>query len=121
MRVRTGDNVILYSDCVSKILTDIVWFRNSSNERQPFLIISLDDLKQGAFSHHAFVWNHYNKTQDLLVKNVTESDLGLYYCARRERKFTAAGDSEHVYHHGNTTIRLSLLGKINFIIIRFCY
>ena len=127
MRVRPGDSVILYSDCVWKIGIT-VWLTNSSNEKQPPLIITPDDLKQEAFSHHAFVWNHYNETHDLLVKNVTESELGLYYCARRERKFTAAGDLEQVYHYGNRTTRLSLLGKMTFsdikfllIIIRFCY
>ncbi|XP_037389012.1 uncharacterized protein LOC108416531 [Pygocentrus nattereri] len=108
MRVRPGDNVVLYSDCVWKIGIT-VWLTNSSNEQQPPLIITPDDLKQGAFSHHAFVWNHYNGTHDLLVKNVTESDLGLYYCARRQRKLTAAGDLQHVYHYGNRTTRLALL------------
>ncbi|KAL7841132.1 hypothetical protein SRHO_G00248230 [Serrasalmus rhombeus] len=112
MRVRPGDNVVLYSDCVWKIGIT-VWLTNSSNEKQPPLIITPDDLKQGAFSHHAFVWNHYNGTHDLLVKNVTESDLGLYYCARRERKLTAAGDLQHVYHYGNRTTRLALLGEKN--------
>ncbi|KAL7856260.1 hypothetical protein AOLI_G00198640 [Acnodon oligacanthus] len=108
MRVRPGDNAVLYSDCVWQI-GETVWFRNSSNEHQPPHMISLDDLVQGAFSCHAFVWNHSNQTQDLLVKNVTESDLGLYYCARRGTKHSGAGVLEEVYYYGNRTTRLSLL------------
>ncbi|KAL7841133.1 hypothetical protein SRHO_G00248240 [Serrasalmus rhombeus] len=80
MRVRPGDNIVLYCDCVWKSGINIVWFRNSSEEHLP-LTISLPHLLQGAFPHYVFAWNHPNQTYDLLVKNVTETDLGLYYCA----------------------------------------
>ncbi|KAI4873005.1 hypothetical protein NFI96_022159, partial [Prochilodus magdalenae] len=109
MRVRPGDNVVLYSVCVVKAGVT-VWFRNGSNEDQTPLRISGDDLKQGACSPYAFVWNHYNKTQDLLVKNVTESDLGLYYCARLDPEIIG-GRLRDVYYYGNRTSRLSLLGE----------
>ncbi|KAI4898909.1 hypothetical protein NFI96_029006 [Prochilodus magdalenae] len=107
MSVRPGDNVVLYSDCVLKAGVT-VWFRNGSNEDQTALRISGDDLKQGACSHYAFVWNHYNQTQDLLVKNVTESDLGLYYCAHLDPEIIG-GRLTDVYYYGNRTSRLSLL------------
>ncbi|KAL6467225.1 hypothetical protein MHYP_G00250290 [Metynnis hypsauchen] len=42
MRVRPGDAVILYSDCLQSA-SKTVWFRNSSNEHQPPLNISSDD------------------------------------------------------------------------------
>ncbi|KAL6467227.1 hypothetical protein MHYP_G00250310 [Metynnis hypsauchen] len=113
MRVRPGDNVILYSDCVLQMIGETVWFRNSSNELQPPHMISLGYLVQGAFSRHAFVWNHSNQTQDLLVKNVTESDLGLYYCARQDTKQSGGGVLEEVYYFGNRTTRLSMLGEKN--------
>ncbi|KAL6467226.1 hypothetical protein MHYP_G00250300 [Metynnis hypsauchen] len=112
MRVRPGDNVVLYSDCVWKT-GEPVWFRNSLNENQPPLIISSNNLIQAAFSRYAFLWSPSDQTHDLLVKNVTESDLGLYYCAIQEIKFikdgTGADVRTDVYHHGNRTTRLSLL------------
>ncbi|XP_036439282.1 uncharacterized protein LOC118816795 [Colossoma macropomum] len=45
--------------------------------------------------------------------NVTNSDVGLYYCAIHERKITEDDTGvilyEDVYHYGNRTTRLSLL------------
>ncbi|KAL7856258.1 hypothetical protein AOLI_G00198620 [Acnodon oligacanthus] len=112
MRVRPGDNVVLYSDCVSET-GSLVWFINSSNESQSPLIISADTLMLAAFSHYSFVWNPSSITRDLLVKNVTESDLGLYYCAHKQTKFikdgTGADVQTDVYHYGNRTTRLSFL------------
>ncbi|KAI4890771.1 hypothetical protein NFI96_032251 [Prochilodus magdalenae] len=114
MRVRPGDNVTLYSDCVWRIW-EPVWIRNSSNEDQTPLIISTDTLIQAAFSRYYFVWNQDNQTNDLLVRSVSESDLGLYYCALWEKKFmkdgTGAEVRRDVYRYGNRTTRLSLLGE----------
>ncbi|KAL6467204.1 hypothetical protein MHYP_G00250080 [Metynnis hypsauchen] len=108
MRVRPGDDVTLYSDCVWKTGFYTVWFRNCSHDHQPPLIISATDLMRGAFPRYTFVWNPSKHTHDLLVKNVAESDLGLYYCAVHEKKIL---DSEDVYHHGNRISRLSFLGS----------
>ncbi|KAI4903160.1 hypothetical protein NFI96_009125 [Prochilodus magdalenae] len=111
-RVRPGDNAVLYCDCAWKIW-EPVWFRNSSNEDQTPLIISGETLRKADFSRYCFVWNQVNQTKDLLVKNVSESDLGLYYCALRERKSmedeTGAVVRRDVYHYGNLTTQLSLL------------
>ncbi|KAL6467218.1 hypothetical protein MHYP_G00250220 [Metynnis hypsauchen] len=54
------------------------------------------------------------KAHDLLVENITESDLGLYYCVLHETKVckgTDDGDRLQLdcYHHGNRTTFLSLL------------
>ncbi|KAL7856259.1 hypothetical protein AOLI_G00198630 [Acnodon oligacanthus] len=112
MRVRPGDNVVLYSDCVLET-GSVVWFRNCSNESQSPLIISADTLIQTAFSRYSFVWNPSSKSSDLLVKNVTESDLGLYYCAHQQIKVikdgTGADVRADVYHYGNRATRLSFL------------
>ncbi|KAL7856246.1 hypothetical protein AOLI_G00198500 [Acnodon oligacanthus] len=58
-----------------------------------------------ALSRYSLVWNPSSQTHDLVVKNVTESDLGLYYCAVHEKK-TAHQLQKDVYY-GNRTSRLS--------------
>ncbi|KAL7856242.1 hypothetical protein AOLI_G00198460 [Acnodon oligacanthus] len=89
MRVRPGDDVTLYSDCVyEKFGINTVWIRNCSHELQPPLIISATDFIHGALPRYSFLWNPSNQTHDLLVKNVSESDLGLYYCAVHEKVVT---------------------------------
>ncbi|KAI4903161.1 hypothetical protein NFI96_009126, partial [Prochilodus magdalenae] len=108
MRVRPGDNVTLYSDCVRESGTSVVWFRKSSDEDQTPLIISGGTLGKGAYSCCALVRNPSLKTSDLLVRNVSESDLGLYYCAVWERK-SIKGVQRDVYHNGTRTTRLSIL------------
>ncbi|XP_036439280.1 uncharacterized protein LOC118816794 [Colossoma macropomum] len=113
MRVRPGDDVTLYSDCVWKSGYNTVWFRNSSKEHHPPIIISTEDFMRGVHPCYSFVWNPSSETHDLLVKNVSESDLGLYYCAIHEKKIT--GDetgvilSEDIYHYGSRITRLSFL------------
>ncbi|KAL7856234.1 hypothetical protein AOLI_G00198380 [Acnodon oligacanthus] len=122
MRVQRGASITLYCDCVWKSGLGIVWFRNCSHEHQPSLIISTmdlihsaetsKDLMFGAFPRYAPVWNQSSQTHDLLVKNVTELDLGLYYCAVQEKKMTNNEKGMHywdIYHYGNRSTRLSLL------------
>ncbi|KAL6467206.1 hypothetical protein MHYP_G00250100 [Metynnis hypsauchen] len=113
MRVRPGDDVTLYSDCVWKSGFNTVWLRNSSKEQYPPFIISTEDFMRGAHPCYSFVWNPLSETHDLLVRNVSESDLGLYYCAVHEKKITEDETgvilSEDVYHYGSTITRLSLL------------
>ncbi|KAL7856235.1 hypothetical protein AOLI_G00198390 [Acnodon oligacanthus] len=115
MRVRPGDDVTLYSDCVWKSGFNIVWFRNSSKAHHPPLIISTEDFMRGARPCYSFVWNPSSETHDLLVKNVSESDLGLYYCAVHEKKITEDESgvilAEDVYHYGSRITRLSLVGS----------
>ncbi|KAL6467208.1 hypothetical protein MHYP_G00250120 [Metynnis hypsauchen] len=113
MSVRPGDDVTLYSDCVwEKLGFNTVWFRNSSCQHEPPLIIS-HKFKINDPQHYTFVWNPSNKTHDLLVKNVSESDLGLYYCAIHEKKVIKDENgvilNPDVYQYGNRTTRLSFL------------
>ena len=106
IRVRPGEDVTLYSDCEWKHGFDTVWFKNSSHEHMV--------LTQKAHPRYSIVLNVFNQTSDLLVKNVSESDLGLYYCALQKK--SSAKDKtcswEEVCHFGSRTTRLSFLGKI---------
>ncbi|KAF5891301.1 uncharacterized protein DAT39_018985, partial [Clarias magur] len=79
MRVRRGDDVTLYSDCVWKNGLNPVWFRNCSDQHCSS-VISATDIIRSDFPRYSFLWNPCNNAHDLLIKNVTESDLGLYYC-----------------------------------------
>ncbi|KAG9259704.1 hypothetical protein AMEX_G27224, partial [Astyanax mexicanus] len=116
MRVRPGDNVTIYSDCVWELGLNSVWFRNCSHHHQPALMISSKDLESSFNSRYSVDWNESNQTHDLLVKNVSESDLGLYYCALHEKNITMVKNGpinfRDVFHYGNRRTRLSLLGKI---------
>ncbi|KAL6467228.1 hypothetical protein MHYP_G00250320 [Metynnis hypsauchen] len=118
-RVRPGDDVILYSDCVWKSGFNTVWFRNCAHDHQPPLIISAEDLMHDAFPRYTTVWNSSSQAHDLLVKNVSESDLGLYYCALREKKITegrrGGGVQKDIYHYGNRATLLALLGRTDHL------
>ena len=74
------------------------------------------DLMQNLLPRYFFVWNPSSQTHDLLVKNVSESDLCLFYCALHERKITedetGRGARKDVFQYGNRTTRLSLLGEV---------
>ncbi|KAL7841131.1 hypothetical protein SRHO_G00248220 [Serrasalmus rhombeus] len=115
MRVTPGDDVTLYCDCVWRSGFSIVWFRNPSHEHQPPFIMSAADLVRGDFPDYTAQWNPSNQTYDLVVKNVSESDLGLYCCAVREEKITEdetrGGVWKDVYHYGSKSTRLSFLGR----------
>ncbi|KAL6467209.1 hypothetical protein MHYP_G00250130 [Metynnis hypsauchen] len=112
MRVRPGDDVTLYSDCLWKSGFKPVWFRKSSHEHEPPFMISAEDMMRKAHPRYSFVWNPSIQTFDLLVKKVTGSDLGLYFCAVHEKNITknqVGVRYEDVYHHGTRAIRLSFL------------
>ncbi|KAI4879223.1 hypothetical protein NFI96_031959, partial [Prochilodus magdalenae] len=112
MRVKPGDNVTIYCDCTRQHRFKIAWLRNCSHGQQPPLIMS-EHLMRNAPPRYSFVWNISNTTYDLLVRNVSESDLGLYYCALHVNNFTktekGATCSGDVYHDGNRTTFLSFL------------
>ncbi|KAF4071699.1 hypothetical protein AMELA_G00276300 [Ameiurus melas] len=111
-RVRRGDDVTLYSDCVWKSGLYPVWFRNCSHQNQPRLMISYSDLMNEPFPRYSFVFNVSTNGHNLLIKNVTESDEGVYYCALRENVITNDKDgikNREVFHYGNRSTRLSVL------------
>ncbi|KAI4877148.1 hypothetical protein NFI96_030786 [Prochilodus magdalenae] len=109
MRVKQGDNATIYCDCTYQSKFLIAWFIKPYNE-QPPLIHLTEDTTPPRYSR---VWNYTKGTYDLLVVNIPESDLGLYYCALHEIKFTRGRNGERgredVYHKGNRTTFLSFL------------
>ncbi|XP_053087077.1 uncharacterized protein LOC113547328 [Pangasianodon hypophthalmus] len=117
MRVRRGDDITLYCDCVWKVGLKTVWFRNCSEKDHPRFMISLADLVDsevsgGDLTHYFFLVNDSTNTHDLLIKNVTESDQGLYYCAMSEKIISKDKDSVVInsgVYYGNRSTRLSLL------------
>ncbi|XP_060748495.1 uncharacterized protein LOC132861123 isoform X2 [Tachysurus vachellii] len=113
MRVRPGDDVTLYCDCVWKVGFYPVWFRNCSEEDHPTVKISRKELIAGDFPCYSFVLNVSTNTHNLLIKNITESDQGLYYCALSENMVMDYKNGTirfgDVYHYGNRSTRLSVL------------
>ncbi|KAI4878522.1 hypothetical protein NFI96_028150, partial [Prochilodus magdalenae] len=109
MRVKPGDNATIYCDCTYQSKFLIAWFIKPYNE-QPPLINLTEDTTPPRYSR---VWNYTKGTYDLLMVNITELDLGLYYCALHEIKFTRGRNGERVredvYHKGNRTTFLSFL------------
>ncbi|KAI4884162.1 hypothetical protein NFI96_023950, partial [Prochilodus magdalenae] len=107
MRVRPGDDVVLYSDCVWRFGFDTVWFRNSSHEHMVLL--------DGSHPRYSIRLNDCHQTTELLVRNVSESDLGLYFCALQKKRSSGDGARacswEDVCYYGNRTTQLSFHGK----------
>ncbi|XP_064819039.1 uncharacterized protein LOC135536707 [Oncorhynchus masou masou] len=113
LRVRPGDNITLYCDCNRTTGVYIMWYRNCSHKYQPPLVISTKVLSYISPPGYNVVWNLSNNSYDLLIENITESDLGLYYCGTKENKVVDVGGKEGIkqkelYHYGNITTRISL-------------
>ncbi|XP_062334916.1 uncharacterized protein LOC134034385 isoform X2 [Osmerus eperlanus] len=110
-RVKPGEDVTLHCDCRVSTGVYVVWYRNCSHRNQPTLVMSTYNDKQNIqyaklpnpFPGFTLVWNKSNNTYDLLIENVTESDLGLYYCGTVERKVV----DRDIYLYGDITISLS--------------
>ncbi len=85
MKVSPGDNITLYCDLSVTLGSVVEWIRNCSHENQPSLIIDYMKLYLRYFSDSAssttLIIIH-----DLHITNISVSDLGLYYCAKVEKK-----------------------------------
>ncbi|CAL8274723.1 unnamed protein product [Gadus morhua 'NCC'] len=110
--VRPGETVTVPCDCKLSSGETIVWYRNCSHENQPPLILTwqeLEENKDSKLSNLNGMWNHSSKTYTLLITNISDSHLGLYYC-RTEKKYVTEQDQNHTkYEHryGNVTTRIS--------------
>ncbi|XP_029602332.1 uncharacterized protein LOC115187389 [Salmo trutta] len=111
LRVRPGDNITLYCDCTITTGVYILWYRNCSHTYQPPLVISAKDLIYNRLPGYNAVWNPSNNSYDLLIENITESDLGLYYCGTVETNMVEEGKlikQKELNRYGNITTRISL-------------
>ncbi len=119
MKVSPGDNITLYCDRSVTLGSVVVWIRNCSHENQPSLIIDYMDVFRWGLGEllqrFSFIHNPYNNSYDLHITNISVSDLGLYYCAKVEKKVNKNEkgiiSGSEVYSYGNRTTRLSLKGK----------
>ncbi len=115
MKVSPGDNITLYCDLSINLGSVVEWIRNCSHENQPSLIIDYMKLYLEIFQRFSFIHNPYNNSHDLHITNISASDLGLYYCAKVEKKVNKNEkgilSGSEVYYYGNRTTRLSLKGK----------
>ncbi|XP_016375452.1 uncharacterized protein LOC107714196 [Sinocyclocheilus rhinocerous] len=113
MRVKAGDSITLYSDCVIPLGSLIVWLRNCSHEHQPSLFIDSSKIFKEKFPRFSFVLNSSSNSYDLHITNVSVSDEGMYYCAKREKKISKDVNSiindQFEFKYGNKTTRLSVL------------
>ncbi|XP_008274240.1 uncharacterized protein LOC103353180 isoform X1 [Stegastes partitus] len=112
---RPEDNITVYCDCKISKGVYIVWFRNCSHENQPTLVLETlaDQLKDGANSkipRFAFERNFSSDSYDLLIKNITHADEGLYYCGTMQLKVDNKGviTAEYTYRYNNMTTRITV-------------
>ncbi|XP_062334156.1 uncharacterized protein LOC134033887 [Osmerus eperlanus] len=125
LRVQPEDNVTLQCDCRVQTGVYIVWYRNCFHRNQPTLVLSMSydtkaitaryDLRNekllNPFPGFTLVWNQSNESYDLLIVNVTESDLGLYYCGTEEKTVEDIEKiaEKKIYRYGNVNISLSFV------------
>uniref|UniRef100_A0A671QPZ9 Ig-like domain-containing protein n=1 Tax=Sinocyclocheilus anshuiensis TaxID=1608454 RepID=A0A671QPZ9_9TELE len=121
MRVKAGDSITLYCDCVIPLGSLIVWLRNCSHEHQPSLLIDSSKIFKEKFPRFSFVLNSSRNSYDLHITNVSVSDEGMYYCAKREKKISkdvnGIINDQFEYEYGNKTTRLSVLGEKTFSLL----
>ncbi|XP_042613566.1 uncharacterized protein LOC122145073 isoform X2 [Cyprinus carpio] len=117
MRVKAGDSITLYPDCVIPLGSHIVWWRNCSHEHQPSLFIDSSKIFKANFPRFSFVLNSFRNSYDLYITNVSVSDEGVYYCAKREKKVIkdvkGIINEKFEYEYGNKTTRLSVLEAVS--------
>ncbi|XP_055062699.2 uncharacterized protein [Misgurnus anguillicaudatus] len=112
IRVKPGDNVTLFCDCVIPLGSQIYWIRNNSYENQSSLSINAPDLFTGNFQRFSFVPNSCSNSYDLHIENISVLDEGIYYCAKVKIKL---GDNKksHLdyleYQYGKWRTHLSVL------------
>uniref|UniRef100_A0A8C9QWP5 Immunoglobulin domain-containing protein n=1 Tax=Scleropages formosus TaxID=113540 RepID=A0A8C9QWP5_SCLFO len=116
--VQPGDNVTLCCDVKNE--QKIVWYRQCSHENQPAWEIPSYDSILNPVHRYSFIWNSSSDSFDLRIENITESDLGVFYCATKFTKVETRGGivySDDTFNFGNVTISLQFAGKNVSIIL----
>ncbi|KAK2911987.1 hypothetical protein Q8A67_004120 [Cirrhinus molitorella] len=116
--VRPGDNATLPCDCEIVEGQDIQWVNICPSQIQPPLIISAYDSTLKPIPRFSVFSNDASKSYDLVIENITEADLGLYYCSRVEKKQIMQNSilfEKDVYHTGDTLIKLTYASPDIFV------
>lgn len=109
--VKPGNNATLHCD-LENFGQDIQWAKICSFQIQPLLVISAyNSLTEPVPRFHVLSKNRPTfKSYDLLIENITEADLCLYYCSSEGEKITDENgkiSDKKVYHNGDTFTKLT--------------
>ena len=127
LTVRPGQNVTLYCDCKLTPYVNLVWYRNCSHENQPTLSLNWKDRDEGIFEyeengrnffHLNILWNASSNSYDLLIKNITDSHLGLYYCGTEKRSGKKGNKTKYIHTYGKIITRI-LFCKLTIFLVKF--
>ncbi|XP_062407322.1 uncharacterized protein LOC134098305 [Sardina pilchardus] len=120
LKIRPGDNVTLYSDCVWTSGSHSWWFRNCSHYRQPSFNVSTKHLfsmstqttLDSNIPRYTFHLNSSSNSHDLVIENITESDLGVYYCSISKKIVVDEGviKQTETHHFSKIIYKLSFEG-----------
>ncbi|CAK6968689.1 Hypothetical predicted protein [Scomber scombrus] len=106
--VTPGDNITLFCDC-KKTSTGvyIVWYRNCSHENQPSLVLRTR-VSLNPFPRFHLVKNTSSESYDLMIRNISDLDAGLYYCGTEQTRVEDKEliEQKHLYEYGNVTTRI---------------
>ncbi|XP_065123127.1 uncharacterized protein [Paramisgurnus dabryanus] len=111
--VRPGDKAMLHCDREIVDGHDLRWVKICSLQIQPPLIVSAHDTITLPIPRFSLLPNKTTNSVDLMIENVTEADLGLYYCSVVEKKMIEHNKvalQTDVYHISNTLFKLTYAG-----------
>ncbi|XP_043970088.1 uncharacterized protein LOC122829532 [Gambusia affinis] len=114
MTARPGENILLYCDCNQSSGVYIVWYKNSSHEDKPTLVLNVktDLVTEKKFPRFKFLKNFTFDSYDLLIVHANNSDEGLYYCGTEETKVEKdkkeSIGSKTIHQYGNIITKITL-------------
>ncbi|KAK7930042.1 hypothetical protein WMY93_006437 [Mugilogobius chulae] len=119
--LKPGDNTTLHCDCKCPLGVYTVWYRNCSHSNQPTLVLSTKrerdytlDITNWIYPlpGYQFVKSFKSECYDLRITNITENDVGLYYCGTETNEIRAENkngtNGNDVFKYGTRTIKILL-------------